>query len=94
VDVPVEVTCNASPGPACVCNGHPNALGGYRRGSNSAAIACTRSGQNIVVHVRETVGGNAFTRGVAVAVADAEITGCRPNGCGSETDSETIRIRR
>jgi O-antigen ligase len=37
--------------------------------------------------------GRAFVRD-KTAVVEAQIFGCRPNICGSETDSETVRIQR
>ena len=36
--------------------------------------------------------GKAFIR--SNAVIEAEAFGCRPNICGSETDSETVQLRR
>jgi uncharacterized protein (DUF58 family) len=92
VDVPVEITCNAE-GPVFVSVTVTQRVGkGIAGGTGSAKVGCTGGGQDVVVRVPATVGGNAFTRGQAVA--DATIFGCRPNVCGSETDSETISIRR
>jgi len=92
VDVPVEITCNAD-GPVFVSVTVTQRVGkGIAGGTGFAEFGCTGGGQDVVVRVRATVGGNAFIRGPAVA--DGTISGCRPNVCGSETDSETIRIRR
>ena len=95
VDVPLEITCNARPGTSFVTVSVTQRVGkGIAGGTNSVNVACTGSGQDIVVRVRATVGGKAFQRGDAVA--DAEISGCSANFsvCGSETDSEAIKIRR
>jgi hypothetical protein len=95
VDVPVEITCNARPGTASVRVSVTQRVGkGVAGGTAFVDVACSGSGQDLVVRVRATVGGKAFQRGDAVV--DAEIFGCntRFTVCGSETDSEVIRIRR
>ena len=95
VDVTLEVTCNARPGTAEVTVTVTQRVGkGIAQGSGSTGVGCTGSGQNVVVRVRATVGGKAFQRGDAVA--DAVLQGCNADfsTCGSETDSEVIRIRR
>ena len=94
VDVPVEVTCNATGTSEVTVTVTQRVGKGIAQGTNSVPVACAGSGQNLVVRVRATVGGKAFQRGDAVA--DAEIFGCNADfsTCGSETDSEVIRIRR
>jgi hypothetical protein len=95
VDVPVEITCNARPGTSFVTVSVTQRVGkGIAGGTNSVNVACAGSGQDIVVRVRATVGGKSFQRGDAVV--DAEVFGCTNNFsiCGSETDSETVRLRR
>jgi len=95
VDVPLEVTCNARPGTSEVTVTVTQRVGkGIAQGSGSTGVGCTGSGQDVVVRVRATVGGKAFQRGDAVA--DAVLFGCNADfsTCGSETDSEVIRIRR
>jgi hypothetical protein len=95
VDVPLEVTCNARPGTTELTVTLTQRVGkGIAQGTGSTGVGCTGSGQDVVVRVRATVGGKAFQLGDAVA--DAQIFGCSNNFsiCGSETDSEAIRIRR
>jgi hypothetical protein len=92
VDVPLELTCNAST-PVDVFVSVTQRVGrGVASGFGSASFGCTGSGQDVTVRVRATAGGKAFIRGRAVA--DAEAFGCRPNICGIETDSETVQLRR
>ena len=95
VDVPLEVTCNARPGTSEVSVTVTQRVGkGIAQGSGFTNVGCTGSGQDVVVRVRATAGGKAFQRGDAVA--DAQLFGCNADfsTCGSETDSEVIRIRR
>jgi hypothetical protein len=66
--------------------------GGVAAGSGFASFGCTGSGQDVTVRVTASPSGRAFVRGKAAI--GAEIFGCRPNICGSETDSETVPIRR
>jgi hypothetical protein len=92
VDVPLEVTCNAS-GPVDVFVTVTQRVGrGVAAGFGFASFGCTGSGQDVTVRVRADSAGKAFIRGRAVA--DAEVFGCRPNICGSETDSEELPLRR
>jgi hypothetical protein len=80
VDVPLEITCNAS-GPVEVFVTVTQRVN--RRvaaGSGFASFGCTGSGQDVTVR--------------GIAVVEAEVFGCRPNICGSETDSETVPVRR
>jgi hypothetical protein len=96
VDVPLEVTCNARPGTAEVFVTVTQRVGkGIAQGSGFTNVGCTGSGQDVVVRVRATAGGKAFQRG-SNAVGDAQLFGCSQNFsiCGTETDSEVIRIRR
>ncbi len=94
VDVPVEVTCNAAPNTAGVQVTVTQRSGsGVARGTGSARVGCTGSGQQISVRV-EASGGKPFKQGTAVA--SAEIFGCTANFsvCGTETDSETIALNK
>jgi len=94
VDVPLEVTCNAAPGSAFVQVSVTQKAGsGVAQGFGSTGVGCTGSGQQITVRVQAS-GGKTFKQ--SVAVASAEISGCTANfsTCGSETDSETIDIKR
>jgi hypothetical protein len=91
VDVPLEVTCNAS-GPVFVSVSVSQKAGsGVAQGFGSTEVGCTGSGQHIVVRA-QAFGGKTFKQGPAVA--SAEVFGCRPNICGSETDSEAIQVQR
>jgi hypothetical protein len=64
---------------------------GVASGYGFATFGCTGSGQDVTVRVKADPAGKAFVRGTAVI--EAEIFGCR-RICGSETDSETVRIVR
>jgi len=95
VDVPLEVTCNASPNTTSVSvTVTQHAGSGVAQGTGSTSVGCTGSGQQIRVRVQATNAGKTFKQGTAVA--SAEIFGCTPNFsvCGSETDSQTIAIQR
>jgi hypothetical protein len=91
VDVPVEITCNAT-GTAFVFVSVTQKSGsGVAQGFGSTEVGCTGSGQQITVRVTAS-GGKTFKQGTAVA--SAEIFGCRPDVCGSETDSEVIQLQK
>jgi hypothetical protein len=90
VDVPLEVTCNATFADVSV-NVTQRSGSGVAQGFGSTGVGCTGSGQQVVVRV-QAFGGKPFKQGTAVA--SAEIFGCRPNICGNETDSETIDIKK
>ena len=91
VDVPLEVTCNATGTADVVVSVTQKAGSGVAEGFGFATVGCTGSGQQITVRVRAS-GGKTFKQGTAVA--SAEIFGCNNVTCGSETDSEVIEIRR
>jgi hypothetical protein len=91
VDVPLEVTCNASGSVDVFVTVTQKAGSGVAEGFGSASVGCTGSGQQITVRVRAS-GGKTFKQGTAVATA--EVFGCNRVTCGSETDSEVIDIRR
>jgi hypothetical protein len=91
VDVPLEVTCNAT-GPAFVQVVVTQRSGsGVAQGFGFTEVGCTGSGQQVTVRVQAS-GGKTFKQGTAVA--SAEVFGCNNVTCGSETDSEVIEIRR
>lgn len=92
VDVPVEVTCNATGLVDVYVTVTQRVNGRVAAGSAYQQVACSGSGQRIVVRVSASPFGRAFQQGAAVV--DAEVFGCRPTVCGSETDTETVRIRR
>ena len=91
VQVPLEVTCNATPGTAFVeVTVTQKAGSGVARGSAFAEVGCTGSGQQITVLVQAS-GAKTFKKGDAVAAA--VISGCNNVTCGSETDSEVIQLK-
>jgi hypothetical protein len=91
VDVPLEVTCNAT-GTAFVSVSVTQKAGsGVAQGFGSTQVGCTGSGQQITVRVQAS-GGKTFKQGPAVATA--EIFGCNNVTCGSETDSEIIDLKK
>jgi hypothetical protein len=91
VDVPLEITCNATGSAFVQVNVTQKAGSGVAQGFGSTEVGCTGSGQHVTVRVLASA-GKTFKQGTAVA--SAEIFGCRPRICGSETDSETISIQR
>jgi hypothetical protein len=91
VDVPVEVTCNATGSAFVQVSVTQKAGSGVAQGFGSTEVGCTGSGQQVTVRVQAS-GGKTFKQGTAVA--SAEIFGCRPGICGNETDSETISIQK
>jgi hypothetical protein len=92
VDVPLEVTCNATDSTFVTVSLTQRSGSRVASGFGSTNVGCTGSGQQIIVRVLPSSAGKTFKQGTAVATA--EIFGCRPNVCGNETDSETITIRR
>jgi hypothetical protein len=91
VDVPLEITCNASQVDVFVTVTQ-RVSKGVAAGSAFRSFGCTGSGQDVTVRVTASAFGKAFIRGNAVI--EAEVFGCRPRICGSETDSETVRLQR
>jgi hypothetical protein len=90
VQVPVEVTCNATGTAFVQVTVTQKAGSGVAQGFGSAQVGCTGSGEQITVLVRAT-GAKAFKKGDAVVTA--EISGCNNVTCGSETDSEVIQLK-
>jgi hypothetical protein len=91
VDVPLEITCNASRVEVFVTVTQ-RVSKGVAAGSGFASFGCTGGGQDVTVRVRASAAGKAFIRGNAVI--EAEAFGCNTRLCGSETDSETVQLRR
>jgi hypothetical protein len=91
VDVPLEVTCNATGTVDLFVTVTQKAGSGVAQGSSFVSVGCTGSGQQVIVRVQAS-GGKTFKQGTAVA--SAEIFGCNRVTCGSETDSEVIDIQR
>ncbi|HZD02150.1 MAG TPA: hypothetical protein VFA46_18770 [Actinomycetes bacterium] len=94
VDVPLEVTCNASPDASVGVTVTQKAGSGVAQGTSFTSVGCTGSSQQIRVRVQATSGGKTFKQGTAVA--SAEIFGCARDFsvCGRETDSQVIDIKR
>src|SRR4029450_4448265 len=91
VDVPVEVSCNA-PSAFVTVSVTQRAGSGVAQGTGSTSTGCTGSGQQILVRVQATNGGKTFKQGTALA--NAEVSGCRSNVCGSETGRQGVSIQR
>jgi hypothetical protein len=91
VDVPLEVTCNATGSVDVFVSVTQKSGSGVAQGFGSTRVGCTGSGQQVTVRVQAS-GGKIFKQGTAVA--SAEIFGCNNVTCGSETDSEVIDIKR
>jgi len=91
VDVPLEITCNASGVVDVFVTVTQRVNNGVASGNGFATFACTGSGQDVTVRVTADPADKAFIRGTAVI--EAEIFGCR-RICGRETDSETVWIVR
>jgi hypothetical protein len=91
VDVPLEVTCNATGTVDVQVTVTQHSGSGATQGFGSAQVGCTGAGQRVIVVV-QVFGAKAFKKGTAVA--SAEGFGCNRVTCGSETDSEVIDIQR
>ena len=91
MDVPLEVTCNATGSVDVFVSVSQKAGSGVAQGFGSTSVGCTGSGQQITVRVQAS-GGKTFKQGTAVA--NAEVFGCNNVTCGSETDSEVIDIKK
>jgi hypothetical protein len=91
VDVPLEVTCNATGSVDVFVSVSQKAGSGVAQGFGSTRVGCTGSGEQITVRVTAS-GGKIFKQGSAVA--NAEIFGCNNVTCGSETDSEVIQVQK
>jgi hypothetical protein len=91
VEVPLEITCNAT-GTVFVQVTVTQKFGsGVAQGFGFTEVACSGAGEQITVLVQAS-GARVFKKGTAVVTA--EIFGCRNGTCGSETDSEVIQIQR
>jgi hypothetical protein len=91
VDVPLEVTCNAT-GPVDVFVSVSQKAGsGVAQGFGFTSVGCTGSGQQVTVRAQAS-GAKTFKQGPAVA--SAEVFGCNNVTCGSETDSEVIDLKK
>jgi hypothetical protein len=91
VDVPLEVTCNATGTVFVDVTVTQKAGSGVAQGFGSTQVGCAGSGEQINVRVQAS-GAKTFKQGTAVA--SAEVFGCNRTTCGSETDSQTIDIKK
>jgi hypothetical protein len=92
VDVPLEITCNATGSVDVYVQVTQRSGSGVAQGFGYTSVGCTGSGQRVVVRVSATGSGKSFKQGTAVV--EAEVFGCRPYICGGETDTEVITINR
>jgi hypothetical protein len=91
IEVPLEVTCNAT-GPVEVFVRVSQRSGsGVAEGFGFESVGCTGSGEQVTVVVQAS-GGKTFRKGTAVVTA--EVFGCNEAICGTETDTEVIEIQR
>jgi hypothetical protein len=91
VEVPLEVTCNATGTAEVRVTVTQHSGSGATQGFGSTQVGCTGAGQRVAVVV-QVFGAKAFKKGTAVA--SAEIFGCNRVTCGTETDTEVIDIQR
>jgi hypothetical protein len=91
VEVPLEVTCNATGTAEVQVTVTQHSGSGATQGFGSTQVGCTGAGQRVSLVV-QVFGAKAFKKGTAVAAA--EIFGCNRVTCGSETDTEVIEIQR
>jgi len=90
VDVPVEVTCNATFADLYV-EVTERVGSGVASGAAYVPVGCTGSHQRVLVRVNAS-SARAFSKGTAVATAT--IFGCGPSICGQDSTSATITIKR
>jgi uncharacterized protein (DUF58 family) len=91
VEVPLEITCNATGTVFVEVHVTQRSGSGVAEGFGFEEVACTGAGEQVTVLVQAT-GGKVFKKGTAVVTAT--IFGCNDVTCGSETDSEVIEIQR
>jgi hypothetical protein len=90
VRVPVTVTCSTGTEFTQVFLSVTEVVGRKTAaGSNSVAVGCTGSRENLVITV-SSGNGNAFATGKAYVAAD--IQGCTRTQCGDENNSATIKV--
>ncbi len=92
VDVPLEITCNATGTVSVYVTVTQRVGGGVASGTGFTEVACSGAGQRVIVRVAASPSGRSFKQGTAVI--EAEVYGCRPTVCGFETDTETVTLQR
>ena len=90
VQVPLEVTCNATGTASVSVTVTQRSGSGVAQGFGSTEVGCAGSGEHIRVLV-EATGAKTFKKGDAVA--SAQISGCNKVTCGKETDSELVQLK-
>lgn len=91
IEVPLEVTCNATGSVDLFVSVSQRSGSGVAEGFGFESVPCSGSGEQVTVTVQAT-GGKVFKKGTAVVTA--EVFGCNEAICGSETDTEVIEIQR
>ena len=91
VDVTLEVTCSGTSTADVFVTVTQRSGSGVAQGFGSETVGCTGSGEQVVIRA-QNFGAKAFKQGTAVV--SAEIFACGRRVCGSETDSETVELRR
>jgi hypothetical protein len=91
IEVPLEVTCNATGSVDLFVSVSQRSGSGVAEGFAFESVPCSGSGEQVTVTVQAT-GGKVFKKGSAVVTA--EVFGCNEAICGSETDTEVIEIQR
>jgi hypothetical protein len=91
IEVPLEVTCNATGSVDLFVSVSQRSGSGVAEGFAFESVPCSGSGEQVTVTVQAT-GGKVFKKGSAVVTA--EVFGCNEAICGSETDTEVIQIQR
>jgi hypothetical protein len=91
IEVPLEVTCNATGSVDLFVSVSQRSGSGVAEGFAFESVPCSGSGEQVTVTVQAT-GGKVFKKGSAVVTA--EVFGCNEAVCGSETDTEVIEIQR
>jgi hypothetical protein len=91
IEVPLEVTCNATGSVDLFVSVSQRSGSGVAEGFGFEQVPCSGSGEQVTVTVQAT-GGKVFKKGSAVVTA--EVFGCNEAICGSETDTEVIEIQR
>jgi hypothetical protein len=91
VDVPVEITCNATQFAELSVTVTERVGKDIATGSSYLQVGCTGSHELLLVRVAAQ-SGKAFAKGTALATA--RLFGCSFFICGQETGSATITIQR
>ncbi len=91
VSVPVEVTCNPGAIAQVSIAMTQSVDGRVARGVGYAEVGCSGAHQTVLL-TAVAQGNRAFRTGRGLA--EGTVFTCIPEGCGTERDQRTIRIRR